>query len=214
MSCPIYGCNRTEKPFPRVDKFREHCGKHKNPDKFLCFIETCHIGPLSRLQLREHLMDPHAHESFIERDVYRYCEALPSLGSEYRICHVRRSRLEGTDRCPVRTVDCTFQLSYDHPYMEDHLDTHDLVDRIKYCETIQKLYMEYNYAKGPATCPTCRQKSYASDLLSHLRYDHSREERSHSALEFCRAVASLYPLKYNHDLIEIMSELRCSLKVD
>jgi hypothetical protein len=84
LLCPVYGCNRIAKPFPRLDKFREHFGKHKDASKFLCLIETCRIGPLTRPELRDHLMDQHLRDYLYETYLPEYVATPGFLGKCYQ----------------------------------------------------------------------------------------------------------------------------------
>ena len=60
-ACSVYDCNRTYKPFPRLDEFYEHVRTcHKRPERFLCILESCRQGPLTRVELVEHLNTQHS----------------------------------------------------------------------------------------------------------------------------------------------------------
>lgn len=131
--CPIYGCNRASKPFPRLDKFREHFAKHRNPDKFLCLVEKCRTGPLTDRQLMDYLANQHFEDRFGEPHFDALMDSSPFLRTRnlcgtYVIFHVAERQRLGSDVCPLRSLGCNFRLSFEKPYIRSYVDDHEIRD--------------------------------------------------------------------------------------
>lgn len=203
MPCPIYGCKRVAKPFPRIDKFREHMKGHKDPGKFLCIIETCRMGPLTRRQLQEHLAMRHHSDYSDQPQLGDYMMALRFLGTKFSVTerslfHFYEKRKEGKDACPIR--GCDFRLSLDHPAMEDHLDSHDLIARLQSHQDLEQLCPKYDFSGGLVICPICQKDvhnfiSGGYRLYRHIVDEHSAERESASMQQFCQFLASVPGLK-------------------
>jgi hypothetical protein len=188
LLCPVYGCNRVAKPFPRLDKFREHFGKHKDASKFLCFIEKCRIGPLTRAELRGHLVDRHLHDYFHETYLREYFATLGFLGTCPRIksqhlgfslFDFAQKRKEGKTTCPLRKLGGDFQLSFDYPYMGPHLSEHSIKECFKAHGEIAAIYPIPDIF-DTLRCPLCHMmilRSWPVHLVHHLLLHHSKEER-------------------------------------
>jgi hypothetical protein len=199
------------KPFPRLDKFREHFTKHEGPEKFLCFIETCRHGPLTRPELQEHLATRHFCDYHNQPHLGDYFTALPFLGTRsndgsirhgFALFHVGQKRFKGKDACPL---GCKFRLSFKEPSMESHLNSHDLKDCLEAEAEIASTYRTYNYRCYQATCPICNEVCSQSGVMFHLLRAHSKAERLKSASEFCRR----YDKYIGHGLCKlILKELK------
>lgn len=194
MLCPVYGCNRTADPFPRLDKFREHVGrKHKDLDKFLCLIETCRIGPLTRLQLKDHLENRHLHDFSTQSHFGDYIAALPSLGIKLHDLQTRSSaalnivlkqRSRGKDICPLENLGCRFRLSQNEPFMEDHLKKHDLKDLFEAHDEVGSIHPMWDLDRIQLICPICHQdasRNGVARLLHHVLIDHYKQQRLRAA---------------------------------
>ena len=216
-----------------MDKFREHVKTHKNPEKFLCIIETCRTGPLTRAQLVEHLGMQHLSDYSRQPQVGDYIAALPFLSTkidffnqrrpdtdiigknhEYSLFHVFEKRSEGKDACPIR--GCDFRLSLDQPVMEYHIDNHDLMDRMKSHKDIERVCPKYDYLWSRFICPMCQEEvsagwQYFHALPPHFDTRHSKEERlaSPNMLEFCRVAAAVPDASTCLYFGEIIHEARC-----
>lgn len=197
---------------------------HRNPEKFLCIIQTCRDGPLTHRQLREHLVTLHIHD-YSDAPHFGDCiAALPFLGvklsdiyipidrhHEYSLFHIFQKQKEGRDACPIR--GCDFRLSINQPVMEFHLDDHDMIDRLKSHKAIEQLCPNYGYNRGVLVCPMCqklfcrRDMGYRSAIV-HFQCCHSKEARlaSPSMLEFCRAVAAVPKARANLAFEEMIRE--------
>ena len=226
MLCPVYGCKRAGKPFPRVDKFREHFFKHQNPSNFLCFIESCRVGPLTELQLGDHLMTLHFQDYSTQPHFDYFMALLPSISkvvrieskngaasrSMYALFHIAESRQNGVYTCPVENTGCQFRLSIDEPFMEDHIASHDLLDRIISREKIKPIC---DFTKGRIKCPLCMEtcrpnSSNFTDFITHFFHRHSEPRSPESAEEFksrmCQALAQ--SAKYRFQASHLETELK------
>lgn len=187
LLCPIYGCNRIAKSFPRLDKFRKHFRKHKDASKFLCLIGTCHIGPLTRPELRDHLMDRHLHDYFHEtylREYFvilRFLRTCPQSRSQlfgFNLFDIVQKRKEGKAICPLHKLGCDFQLSLDHPYMRPHLSEHSIKEYFKAHSEIAAICSMQDIFDN-LCYPLCHEMTAFRpvDLVHHLLLNHSKEER-------------------------------------
>jgi len=199
--CPVYGCKRASNPFPRPDKFREHLRSHDNPTHLICFIETCHLAPLTHDELKTHLETKHLPIEFDSQpNLDEFMKYFSFTGEKnfkppenyggyekWAWVEVSKLRIEGKDKCPVQSTECSFRLSLEQPNMWVHVQTHDLVDRFQ-LDPIKVLgYKSYNcysyYVNGPAKCPICRQETTTTSsnnitcLTSHLTKHHTEAER-------------------------------------
>jgi len=224
MLCPVYGCKRAGKPFPRVDKFREHFFKHQNPSNFLCFIESCRVGPLTELQLGDHLMTLHFQDYSTQPHFDYFMTLLPYIGklvfipsktgaasrSMYALFHIAESRQNGVDTCPIENTGCQFRLSIDEPHMENHIASHDLLDRIISREKIKPIC---DFTKGRMKCPLCMETT--TDLwydfayfIFHFIKRHSGPPESETELlsRMCHVLAQ--SAKYRFQASHLEAELK------
>jgi hypothetical protein len=111
-----------------------------NTETPLSFCETCHIGPPTRPELRDHLMDQHLHDYFHKTYLLEYFATLGFLGKCYRrkrqhpgfsLFDIAQMRKEEKATCPLQELGCDFQLSLDYPYMRDHLLEHSIEEYFK-----------------------------------------------------------------------------------
>jgi hypothetical protein len=191
--CSVYGCNRIAKPFPRVDKFYEHVRKHhKGPERFLCVVESCRQGPLTRTELVEHLNARHSLRTLEQPHLENILNCL-NLGGQFR--NGEPILLDNINACPLRFLGC----SHSHPpssnarnKMEKHLRTHDLLERSKGYKKIVAFFGSWMFygANGVATCPICRklvctEKVHYGYFIDHVD-QHTKEERAMHAAEIAQ----------------------------
>lgn len=190
--CSVYGCNRISKPFPRLDKFYEHVRKHhKGPERFLCVLEVCRQGPLTRNELVEHLNSQHSLMASKQPCLDDILNAL-NLGGQFR--KGEPILFENINACPLRFLGC----GYSHPpnssarwQMEKHLWEHELSERSKGYEMIVAFLGEWPEL-GIATCPicgrmVCNKYHSISFFILHLM-EHTRAERIMRAPELAQMI--------------------------
>lgn len=195
--CSVYGCNRVSKPFPRLDKFYEHVKKHhKGPERFLCVVEACRKGPLTRLELVEHLKVQHCLRTAKQLDPH-LVDSLRSLGLRLSLPTNMSPILGDLRACPLWVHGCRFSTddvslnSYWEFY--NHLVKHELLELSKGYEIILAAGHAYriNGIGAHATCPICKtlfNEYYAgNNLIGHLD-KHSMEER----IMFAPDIAQLF----------------------
>ena len=108
--CSVYGCNRVSKPFPRLDKFHEHVRKHhKGPERFLCVIEACRQGPLTRAELVEHLKVQHCLRTAKQVEPH-LDDSLRSLGLRLSFPTNMSPILGDWHACPLWVHGCRFRI--------------------------------------------------------------------------------------------------------
>jgi hypothetical protein len=192
--CSVYGCNRVSKPFPRLDKFYEHVRKHhKGPERFLCVVEACRQGPLTRAELVEHLKVQHCLRTAKQVEPH-LDDHLQSLGLRLSFPTNMSPILGDVDACPLWVHGCRFRtddksVNYYSPFGL-HLRAHDLLERSKGYEIIVATGYHYWPAWGPATCPICKTlfRDYmGNEIVMHLDR-HSIEER----IMFAPDIAQLF----------------------
>jgi len=193
ISCSVYGCNRISKPFPRLDKFYEHVRKHhKGPERFVCILDSCRQGPLSRTELVDHLNTQHSLRESKQRHLQDSLNAL-SLPGEFR--QGNPILLDNGNACPLKSLGC----EYSHLpsssalwKMRHHLRQHELIDRSKGYEMIIAFGM-WDDGVGVATCPVCKSKigirdsyPYISYAIFHVEDMHSSKERNEHAVHLAQ----------------------------
>jgi hypothetical protein len=193
--CSIYGCNRVSKPFPRLDKFYEHVRKHhKGPERFLCVVEACRQGPLTRAELVEHLKVQHCLRTAKQVEPH-LDDHLQSLGLRLSFPTNMSPILGDWHACPLWVHGCRFRndASQSHSvYLFDwHLQKdHVLLERSKGYEIIVATGNTW-ISHGLSTCPICKKSifiGYAGyNLIKHLG-EHSMEER----IMFAPDIAQLF----------------------
>ncbi|PVH77309.1 hypothetical protein DL98DRAFT_656855 [Cadophora sp. DSE1049] len=185
--CPVYGCKRVDKPFPRADKFMEHMRKHSNVYQYLCIFENCHVGPRTKEDLLSHLNAQHRYDCCSES------EQISLKSFTWRQTPLSNGSLlfESEHNCPLAFLGCEYSEVvrafgkggyWETKKERDHMGSHELIDRSKGYEAIQKVrWLSWVY--GPATCPICRVQFTASyNDFGHLE-QHSKEERLSTATE-------------------------------
>ena len=193
--CSVYGCNRVSKPFPRLDKFYEHVRKHhKGPERFLCVVEACRQGPLTRAELVEHLKVQHCLRTAKQVNPH-LVDSLRSLGWRLSFPTNMSPILGDLRACPLWVHGCRFRADdvsvndYDRS-LGLHLRAHDLLERSKGYEIINAAGDHPLLAWGPATCPICKTlfgDISVSNVIMHLDR-HSIEER----IMFAPDIAQLF----------------------
>ena len=187
LLCPVYGCNRSSKPFGRLDKFHEHWRKHEQPDKLLCPIESCRAGPLCTADFRNHLKtchrDAHLHQAHLD-------DILRTIDCNLKIIPIQTGLLSVVDRdaCPLAFLGCSFR-STGHPLRRAfrvHITGHELIERAKGFCTIVAIFGNW-ISYGVASCPVCTQKvcgpdGYDEYIIKHLCL-HTKSERAMHARE-------------------------------
>ena len=190
ISCPVYGCKRVDKPFPRADKFMEHMRKHSNMYQYLCMFNTCDVSPRTKEELFEHLNVQH------QRDCGSTPQqvSLDSLG--WRQTPLRNGSLlyESRYNCPLAFLGCEYREDVrafgkgrwrDVTKDEQHVKSHDWIDRSKAFEAIERIMGKiFFWAHGHGTCPICQARFTHGkfDLPPHLQ-QHSQEERMSKATD-------------------------------
>jgi hypothetical protein len=186
LTCPVYGCNRTSKPYGRIDNFIGHLRKHKGAQNILCLFQGCNIGPLSPILLAKHLISYHLHEHGEKPYIYKAMEILsPDILRGHVLFGLTAKQQEGKDACPLASLGCLFRLSVEHLDMEDHLKkSHDIVHRAKFYDAIVDYGIKgHDLEFGRASCVICQWEGYGlSSLLWHLK-THSEEEYRENAKE-------------------------------
>lgn len=188
--CSVYGCNRTAKPFPRLDKFYEHVRKHhKGPERFLCVVESCRQGPLTRMKLVEHLNAQHSLGTLKQPHLKDSLNTL-NLGLRYR--EGKNIVLDNINACPLRSQGCEYSHAPSpgaHRQMMVHLKQHELLQRSKGYEMIVA-YLGTWQEYGVATCPICREPKSSLELgiwyiIRHVD-KHTKEERIKHAADLAQ----------------------------
>jgi hypothetical protein len=193
--CSVYGCNRVSKPFPRLDKFYEHVRKHhKGPERFLCVVEACRQGPLTRAELVEHLKVQHCLRT--EKQVEPHLvDSLRSLGLRLCVPTNMSPIIDDVRACPLWVHGCRFRIDASrypnmHSFNGHLLEDHDLLERSKGYEIIVATGNNHWLNWGPATCPICKTLFggvSVSNVIMHLDR-HSIEER----IMFAPDIAQLF----------------------
>ena len=185
--CSVYGCPRISKPFPRLDKFYEHVRKHhKGPERFLCILESCRQGPLTRTELVNHLNTQHTLKDSQQPHLK---DSLNALGLPGQFWKGKAILLENGNACPLKSLGCEYSQppsSSSKWKMQSHLEQHELLERSKGYEMIVAFGL-WNYGTGVATCPVCKAKigiylgqSSMYNIISHVSRHSSKERNEHA----------------------------------
>lgn len=187
--CPVYGCKRVDKPFPRADKFMEHMRKHSNMYQYLCMFNTCDVSPRTKEELFEHLNAQH------QRDCCSKTEkiSLDSLAWRQTALSDGSLLFESKQSCPLAFLGCKYSEAigtfgkgpWEEPTKDmQHLRSHDLIDLSKAFEAIEQIMGSSYWFCGLATCPICQDKfSYTQvELPRHLQ-EHSKKDRMSKATD-------------------------------
>jgi hypothetical protein len=189
--CSVYGCNRTAKPFPRLDKFYEHFRKHhKGPERFLCVVESCRQGPLTRTELVEHLNAQHS-LGILKQPHLENSLRILNLGGRYR--EGGNILLDNINACPLRSQGCEYSYSpspaCDLRKMSRHPQQHELLQRSNGYETILAFLGNWQ-SHGVATCPICRRlvcnRYHGIHIIIRHVDKHTREERIKHAADLAQ----------------------------
>jgi hypothetical protein len=193
--CPVYGCYRGTKPFARFDKLREHFRKHNTPGQLSCVFEGCNFGPATHEQIKEHLASQQ-HEHYSKQPHVVGVLALLGIGCGTDLLELFKRRAEGTDKCPLSRIGCTFCLSVEEPSFYAHVESHNMVDRSICDDEIRKILgANWFLGHGLLSCPICNKIPSFDNfggtrlLESHLWDEHTPSERSQHALVICRLLA-------------------------
>ena len=192
--CSIFECDRNSNPIHRIDKFFEHIRKaHTAADSFLCIVESCRQGPLSRDELVQHL---NAQHPLVTLDQPYLEESLNSLnlGGSTRVGH---KVIVDITSCPLRFLGCDFLASPQKGGMAkmlEHVQRHDLLERSKGYRAIVGTFGDWEH-RGVAKCPickkvVCKRRNYVYDFIDHLGTKHGKESRIMHAVELGQ---SLWP---------------------
>jgi hypothetical protein len=194
--CSVYGCSRVSKPFPRIDKFNEHFRKHhKGPERFLCVLETCRQGPLTREELVGHLKDHHLTRTIKQVEPH-LDHALSSLGLGLSFPSEASPIIGDLRACPLWIYGCGFKSDTSREFLpyststRSHLREHELLERSKGYEVICAVFGRWE-ADGVATCPICKKQVCTEDfsILHKIIYhvdNHMTEQRREHAVEIAQ----------------------------
>lgn len=188
--CSVYGCSRVSQPFHRIDKFNEHFRKHhKGPERFLCVLETCRQGPLTREELVGHLKDHHLIRT-IKQVEPQLDDALSSLNLRLSFPSEASPIIGDLRACPLWINGCGFKSDTSRHLLpwstRSHLRGHELLERSKGYEVICAA-LDVWEGWGVATCPICKSQEYAIPLLIAQHVDkHTTEERREHAIEIAQ----------------------------
>jgi hypothetical protein len=195
--CSVYGCSRVSQPFHRIDKFNEHFRKHqKGPERFLCVLETCRQGPLTREELVGHLKDHHLIRTIKQVEPH-LDHALSSLGLRLSFPSEASPIIGDLRACPLWIYGCGFKSDIFRdvlPWLTDsHLSGHELLERSKGYEVICAAFGRWE-AQGVATCPICKTQvctirtegfPFLHSIVRHVDV-HTNEERREHAIEIAQ----------------------------
>lgn len=192
VTCPVYGCSRAWKPFSRLDKLREHFKKHDSPSNFLCLFPVCTMGAFSLGDLANHLISVHMHEHSQANHLYEVMRIISwdTLGGRV-LFEVAAAQQNGNDICPLMSRGCNFRLSVRKPLMIFHIQTHDLIDRLKLYGDLVEYHKDNTLLlNGSVSCPMCPNRQTPKERLSlcyflkHITIDHSKEDRQRFLREY------------------------------
>lgn len=205
INCPVYGCNRVAKPFPRKDKFNEHMRKHRNAHQFLCVYEDCRRDPLTREELESHLNSQHNRASTwpISMDLWMQAVILrrTPIGKGLHI-------FEHADNCPLAFLGCpvkgtSFRRGATTLDLVTHLRTHELMEKSKGYDACWALvgYSKFIF-HGVATCPVCHEQvcgpsQFLRDFTEHLNH-HTKEQRAAHGIELATMLQPFLTGKTNY----------------
>ena len=212
LLCPKYGCNRSSKPFGRLDKLKEHWRTHQRPDNFLCPVECCRAGPFSMADLRAHLLNGHSNVQLQQ----------PDLDDLLCLLNLRMTkigdgviRLEERDVCPLAFLGCSFR-SYNSDLwsLHCHIKEHELIQRVKGYNEIVAVW-GYWSVYGVITCPVCNERVCGPNdghnkFFRHVR-SHSETERAQHAKELSEMLQPYLSGKEttcSPEVLEIFKEIR------
>jgi len=192
--CSVYGCSRVSKPFPRIDKFNEHFRKHhKGPERFLCVLETCRQGPLTREELVRHLKDHHLIRTIKQVEPH-LDDALSSLSLRLSFPSEASPIIGDLRACPLWIYGCGFKSdtsSHLLPWStRSHLRNHELLERSKGYEVISAAFGRWE-AEGVAICPICKKQVCPAGFYPFVHIvrhvdEHTTEERREHAIEIAQ----------------------------
>jgi hypothetical protein len=198
LLCPVYGCNRAEKPFPRTDKLKEQMRKHQDANRFLCIVEECRVGPFTSAQLKEHLQVQHNLHFGAQKDIDA---VLKAAGLRLTMLRNGTSMLDDCVDCPLRFLGCKFREAKTNPAndalpvqsssMVNHLNAHKLSELSKGYEVIVASCGSWPLRCSSGSCPMCQNRPYAegdtviemADFTQHILEHHSKKERAAYMLE-------------------------------
>jgi hypothetical protein len=162
------------------------------------------MGPFTLLLLAEHLSTYHLDDHPETNHFYDTMKIIsPEILGGRVLFYVGRKQQEGKDVCPLKSLGCGFRLSVRHLVrhsvlrtMCDHVDTHELIDRVRCIERIRSYGLIFPFLRGLVTCPICsvwQQKHGQSfiEFLEHIEWSHSRIDRHRHAETLFRVFAPL-----------------------
>ena len=161
LACPIQDCKhkKTGKTFTRNDKFREHIATHGELALFRCPVSNCKPVQVKNGDFASHVANDH---NILER--YEIRSFLKSLGIS---CD------KGRWACPLL---CDF-FAISTWNVRNHLEAHDLSERVGLESSTRFLGYPYSIARGKAKCPICKiqvcqEQGYADKFCKHLEHSH------------------------------------------
>ena len=161
-------------------------------------FEGCNFGPATHEQIKEHLASQQ-HEHYSKQPHVLDVLALLGIFFGTRLFDLCKRRTDGTDKCPLSRIGCTFCVTVEEPRFYAHLRSHDMVDRSTYYDEIRNIVgADCWFGYGSVSCPICNKNLSLPQefgnvwlLASHLRTEHTPSERSQHALVLSRLYAPL-----------------------
>lgn len=179
LACPIQDCKHKKKgkTFTRDDKFREHIAAHGELALFRCPVSNCKVVQVKNGDFASHVADDH---NILER--YEIKSFLNSL---------RISLDRGRWACPLL---CDFTAT-SGSNVDNHLSTHDLIERVEFKSSIRLVGLDYNLSYGKASCPICNiqvcEEVYIRELCHHIVNSHDSDEMILNGVEIAKLLGHL-----------------------
>ncbi|KAJ8064271.1 hypothetical protein OCU04_006617 [Sclerotinia nivalis] len=198
VTCPVYGCHRTTKPFKREDKFMEHFRKHDNSRSYRCLMETCQSAPFDIHGLINHLVRQHYMDHNTQQNLDWISKNALKISIPFwfgRLCST------GGELCPLAPIGCTYRPAADvgenlhASTMRAHIITHELSDRMTGKQLLQDFFADdstWSLDEGERKCMLCSFWAtgghHREIFVAHLMTDHSEQDRSSVLKDIFRLV--------------------------
>jgi hypothetical protein len=137
--------------------------------------------------LAKHLTSHHLREHRQVNHLYEVMQIVsPDILGGYGLFMIAQSQLDGTDSCPLAVNGCSFRLPINASYVDDHVMTHELLERVKLYEIFKERFPALSLDHGRITCPICQwqESGYRSlgRLARHINA-HSRAGRERCTMQ-------------------------------
>ncbi|KAI9646454.1 hypothetical protein NHQ30_004446 [Ciborinia camelliae] len=207
VCCPVYGCDRTNKPIHRKDKFLEHLRKHDRALQYRCLVEDCSMGPFTLSALNEHLGLQH---SRTEEGGLEWLRKLLGIDSDIVPLWFLRIKVKGDGSCPVNAPlgsECSYRIR-----LTEDIDTQAVEARrlrahvhLRHFENVDyydRLWQwpgrwSFRLAKD-VICPVCEEFfcQGIDNWFIHARQTHTKEQYFPHLVEIYRIlqrIRDVYP---------------------